>query len=326
MSAPRRVLLALAEAPLARSLAEVLRARSHPVTVVHTAGEACLHADHDVLVADVALPGGGGLELIEELARNGLRPRAVVLSRRPDLAACRRALRLGAADFLALPCSTDELLKAIDGEDGAARGGRRRAEPGRFRRSFAADPPAVERAAREVSAYALRCSLSPSARARVATATAELVENVVRHAYPGRTGTVSIEVVVDPRRLTLRVADTGVGCDSQASVIATLRASTDGGLARVSALSEDMRVETDGRGTRVVVVFDVFRVLFDEGDALDLTELDWLAPETTRGLLDLLGADANGPALHLSPALAVTVGRLLTGPDKRRVLQTALWS
>ena len=44
----------------------------------------------------------------------------------------------------------------------------------------------------------------------------------------------------------------------------------------------------------------------------------WSILATTEG-----GAD---PSLVLSPALAVTVGRLLAGPDPRRVLQTALGS
>jgi hypothetical protein len=39
--------------------------------------------------------------------------------------------------------------------------------------------------------------------------------------------------------------------------------------------------------------------------------------------LDTAGAQ---DVFQLSPALAVSLGRMLAGPDPRRVLQAALWS
>ena len=61
----------------------------------------------------------------------------------------------------------------------------------------------------------------------------------------------------------------------------------------------------------------------DQPDQIDLTDLDYFAPATAKELLATLREDPDAPIV-LSPALAVVVGRLLLGPDPRRVLQSAL--
>ena len=48
--------------------------------------------------------------------------------------------------------------------------------------------------------------------------------------------------------------------------------------------------------------------------AIDLSELDWLTPGMSRRVLEILRDEDSTDAFHLSPAMAVTVGRLLTGP------------
>ena len=241
----------------------------------------------------------------------------------PDLRAEGDGVLVGrrVLELLAEPFAVEGLLRTVEAPlSTAAR------TPGRFTRIFPATPASIDRAAREVSAFSLRCSISPTARARVATCCAELVENAVRHAHTDSAGTVEVELTIDGRRVEMVVRDCGKGFDAVALGLDHMIDARDGGLARVSALSEDFQIESSDAGTVARASFDIFRVRFDGEGGLDLSEHDWLAPETTRGLLEVLTGPAREENLELSPALAVTVGRLLAGPDRRRVLQTALWS
>lgn len=325
---PRDIVLLAEAGPVADAIAGALAERGHAVDLVLDPAQLAHRPRPDVLVVDLGHRGPRALDPVQGLGRPGHPPRVVVLSAQRDVDECRRALRLGAADYLAKPFPIDEFLRAV--EDGTPEDGAPEAESraaGRFRRGFPATAGAIDRASREVAAYGLRCALSPTARSRVATSCAELVENVVRHAYPADAGRVEIELAVSPRQLALVVRDEGVGFDAVGLGLEHMTDARDGGLARVSALCEDLRLESGPAGTTAHASFDVYRVRFDGEEGLDLSEHDWLAPETTRGLLDhLAGPDDERESLHLSPALAVTVGRLLAGPDPRRVLQTALWS
>jgi len=318
----RHVQLLAGEGASSRALAELLSRRGHAVLVARDLEEARRQAPPDVCLADIGERGARGLDALEDLRRSGRREPFAVLSAFADWEACRRALRLGALDFLVRPFVPDELLRVV--EDDLDR--HRTQTLGRWRRSFSALPATIERAAREVAAYGLRCALGPAARARIATACGELVENVVRHAYRGAPGPVHLALTVDDRHLTLAVRDQGVGFDVAALGLEHMQNCADGGLARVSALCEDLRIDSSAAGTHVHAGFDVARVLFEGEEGLDLSELDWLAPETTRSLLGVLARPRHDLPVNLTPAIAVTIGRLLAGPDPQRVLQTALWS
>ncbi|PRQ08074.1 response regulator [Enhygromyxa salina] len=67
----------------------------------------------DVLVLDLSMPGGGGLEILRQI--QGLRPdiRTVVYSMYPEEQYGARVLQMGAAAYLSKSRSTDELLAAI---------------------------------------------------------------------------------------------------------------------------------------------------------------------------------------------------------------------
>ncbi|HBS29788.1 MAG TPA: hypothetical protein DEB06_10150 [Phycisphaerales bacterium] len=92
-----------------------------------------LSGSYDVVIVDEALPDGGGLELVRELA--GDRARAtccVVVSDRADLAAAVDAMRSGAADFVTRPFQPAELSRRVAGA--AERAGRTRDEQRRVER------------------------------------------------------------------------------------------------------------------------------------------------------------------------------------------------
>jgi len=318
-----RVLIVEDEAAIAAAYEAALVCAGHEVVHASCAEEALLHRGCDVLIADVGLPGLDGLELIEVLRRRGERLRAVVVSGEAELATCQRALRVGADEFLTKPLPLEELVDAVEQ--------RREAYPREvvvLERTMPATEDVVECFAREVAAFAARSAVSPSARARIATACAELVENTVRHAFPAGVGDVRLRGTLDRHQFELAVEDDGAGFDPLSEGLDHMTECRAGGLARVAALAEDVRIESaPGAGTRIQARFDVARALFDEEEQVDLSELDWLPPQVTREVLGACEDDPDGASRFvLSPALAVSLGRLLAGPDPRRVLRTALWS
>lgn len=318
-----RVLIVEDEAAIAAVYEAALVRAGHEVVHATCAEEALLHRGCDVLVADIGLPGIDGLELIEVLRRRGERLRAVVVSGEAQLETCQRALRAGADEFLTKPLALEELVDAVQHQPEAWP-----RQVAVLERTLPATEDAVERAARELTAFAARSGVAPAARARMATACAELVENTVKHAYPSGVGSVRVSATLERRQLELVVADDGVGFDPLGEGLDHMTDSRSGGLARAAALAEDVRVESaPATGTRIHARFDVVRSLFDEEEQVDLSELDWLPPQLTREVLAACDEDPDGASRFvLSPALAVSLGRLLAGPDPRRVLRTALWS
>lgn len=181
-------------------------------------------------------------------------------------------------------------------------------------------------ALRELLAFAVRAGLSPTARARIATAAAELLENVQRHAYGDGAGTFTLSARLERSALELSVGDRGLGLDPVAISAGPLCDGSRSGLARAAALAEDLRIEsTAGAGTRIELRFAVAPAAFDIEGEVDLSELDFLTPALARRVLESV-RDGGDPRYELSPALAVAVGRLLAGVAPARSLRTALWS
>ncbi|MCP3914798.1 MAG: response regulator [bacterium] len=323
---PLDVLVVEDEIPVACVVADVLERRGHRVSIAHSA-ERALHLEvPDILVCDVHLPGQSGFDLLEIYQARGKSPHTIFLTGLVTVDDCRRAMRLGALEVLPKPLETDELLALVEQADETPA----TKTTGSYRREYIAEPTAVDRAARDLAAYALRCGVGPAARTRIASACAEAVDNVVVHAYTTDVADerrVEIEATIDARRLVVRVRDHGVGFDSVDLGLEGLHRCVDGGLSRMCALAEDVRIDSMiGRGTEVELHFGVHRAHFDTDVTLDLTELDFFTPATARMVLDALAEENEREPFHLSPALAVAVGRLLAGPDPRQVLQTALWS
>jgi FixJ family two-component response regulator len=65
------------------------------------------------LVLDVRLPGCGGLEFQDELARAGMRIPIVFITAHGDVRMTSRAMKAGAVDFLTKPFQKHDLLAAI---------------------------------------------------------------------------------------------------------------------------------------------------------------------------------------------------------------------
>lgn len=304
------VLLIQRDATLASALAAGLQKRGHYVRVVDSAVEALDLPRPDALITDEDAGGLTAAELIRHYANTGPLPRTVVISERPSLAACREAMRLGAADYLAAPYRLDELVRAIESEDAASND----ADASRWSIELTTEPESIARAGRELAAYCTRNGLGPSTRARVVSATLECIENATRYAYPGIGGAIEVEARLDDRDCHVRVVDQGVG------VSAGERAD-DGdddvapGFARAAACAEELRVlSAPGAGTTVELRFRAYRVDFDEAGTIDLSEYDYFTPDTAREVMRTLAVEECGELFTLSPSLALLVGRLLAGP------------
>jgi DNA-binding NarL/FixJ family response regulator len=93
--------------------------RQSDIEVVAEAGTSAegltraLAARPDLVVLDLTLPGGGGLELIAQLLRQKPAPQVLVLSMHDDPAYVRSALAAGAAGYVVKTVREQDLLAAV---------------------------------------------------------------------------------------------------------------------------------------------------------------------------------------------------------------------
>jgi anti-sigma regulatory factor (Ser/Thr protein kinase)/ActR/RegA family two-component response regulator len=310
--------------PTASAAASMLRRRGHAVTVAGSFDEALELGPAGLLVTEVDLGAHTGFELFDRLGRGG-RAKVVFLASRPTIDDCRKALLLGALEFLTKPFRLDDLGRAVE----RARGGKPSVKDGADGLAIDGSASADSAAglARELTAWCVRKGLGPTLRARMASATAEIVENVHRHAYLGTGGRIALRAHIEGENVIVVVEDHGIGVAPDGLAANCFDSTRHNGLARAAALAEDVTVDSaPGQGARVTLRFAAYRVHFEGTDeAVDLCDLDHLSPEQARRVLRLLDEDCDAP-LHLSPAVAVTIGRLLAGPSVERKERSVLWS
>lgn len=110
-------------------LCRLLEAAGYEARGYASAGDFLLAATGDApgcLILDLKMPGPGGLELQEALAKRGDAPPVVFLTGHADVASSVRALKSGASDFLEKPVKRETLLAAV--ERALAQDAARRAE------------------------------------------------------------------------------------------------------------------------------------------------------------------------------------------------------
>src|SRR5215208_5020053 len=115
---PRAHVLVVDDEPaILSTLKKALTLEGYAVDVaggVRVAKERLEKKSYDVLLLDVALPDGDGIELLARLRAAGNDAQAVVMSGHGTIDAAVRATKLGALDFLEKPLSTDRLLVVLD--------------------------------------------------------------------------------------------------------------------------------------------------------------------------------------------------------------------
>lgn len=112
------VLLVDDEPGILRTLSTTLELEGYEVRTASTAAEArsaLRRRSPDLLLLDVKLPDGNGLELLEALATDGALPfPAVVISGNASIEDAVRALQLGAETYLEKPPESERLLRTLD--------------------------------------------------------------------------------------------------------------------------------------------------------------------------------------------------------------------
>lgn len=114
-SDPATVLVVEDDASLRAALTATLSAAGHRVVSAAGAGEGrrwLAHYAPDVVLLDLGLPDGDGLDLIRHIRGRGATP-VVVLSARDGEAIKVSALDLGADDYVTKPFGVDELLARL---------------------------------------------------------------------------------------------------------------------------------------------------------------------------------------------------------------------
>lgn len=112
-----RILVADPDQHSQQSLADLLSERGYEfgaATDVTTALEPVQDGEVDLILADLSLPGGGGMELLEKVRTAHPETAVVLLSAFGSVQDAVKAMRHGAADFLGKPFAKDQVLLAVD--------------------------------------------------------------------------------------------------------------------------------------------------------------------------------------------------------------------
>jgi anti-sigma regulatory factor (Ser/Thr protein kinase) len=193
-----------------------------------------------------------------------------------------------------------------------------------FQATIQSTASACEQVQRNLSAWLLVRGIAPSTRCRIATALGEGLENAVRHGYADDIGPIEILANLHGRDVEVSIRDRGEGMDESEKFHAT-DVQAQGGFSRMSALSESLSIATHpSLGTHIGLRFSAHRTSFDEEQRTDFEDFDFLGPDHVRALLDDIENPNGHDLVHISPALAVTIGRLLAGPNPARFLAAGI--
>jgi DNA-binding NtrC family response regulator len=115
------------DAAVAETLADSMGSAGHEVAKAPRLADAAAlmkRADYDVIVLDLSLPDGFGLDLLRQVKSEGLASEVIVLTGRADVASAIEAMKLGAYDYLPKPPRIEEfeVLVARAGEKAQLRG------------------------------------------------------------------------------------------------------------------------------------------------------------------------------------------------------------
>jgi len=108
-----KILVVEDEARLGQFLKQGLSEHAHTVTLVTTcrdANDALVETKYDLIVLDLSLPDGDGLDLVREWRASGFNEPVLILSARDSLEDRIKGLDVGADDYLPKPFSLAELL------------------------------------------------------------------------------------------------------------------------------------------------------------------------------------------------------------------------
>ena len=111
-----KILIVEVERRLGQFIKKGLMERSYTVTWVpncRTARDALCETSYDVIILDLGLPDGDGLDLLREWRASGFNEPILILSARDEVEDRIKGLDVGADDYLATPFSLEELLARV---------------------------------------------------------------------------------------------------------------------------------------------------------------------------------------------------------------------
>ena len=111
-----KILIVEDQRRLGQFLKKGLAERSYTATWVQSCSEArnaLCETAYDVIILDLGLPDGDGLDLLQEWRRGGFNEPVLILSARDSVQDRIKGLDLGADDYLAKPFSIEELLARV---------------------------------------------------------------------------------------------------------------------------------------------------------------------------------------------------------------------
>jgi DNA-binding NtrC family response regulator len=112
-----RILVADPDPRAQQNLREILSERGYELGAANDVQDALgpLHDGQvDLILADLSLPGGGGMELLEQVRAGHPETAVVLLSAFGSVQDAVKAIQLGAADFLGKPFAKDQVMLAVD--------------------------------------------------------------------------------------------------------------------------------------------------------------------------------------------------------------------
>ena len=113
----RRILLVDDEAGLRRTLSDRLRKEGYHVDTAANgliASEMARKSDYDLIILDLNLPAKNGLEVCQDLRREGKNVAVLMLTARDAVADKITGLKLGADDYMTKPFESAELMARIE--------------------------------------------------------------------------------------------------------------------------------------------------------------------------------------------------------------------
>ena len=111
-----KLLVAEDDPKLLKSLVHILEHNRFSVDGVSNGEDALEYGqtgEYDGLILDIMMPGLDGLQVLQTLRRNGIKPPALFLTARTEISQRVEGLDAGADDYLPKPFSTAELLARI---------------------------------------------------------------------------------------------------------------------------------------------------------------------------------------------------------------------
>ena len=117
MPAKAHILIIDDDANTLASLSRAFRLSGYEATVCDNAARAfelARDGHFDLILSDVVMPGKDGIALLEEMKNSNVTSPVVMMSGQATIEMAVRATRLGAADFLEKPVSTEKLLLTIE--------------------------------------------------------------------------------------------------------------------------------------------------------------------------------------------------------------------